>query len=176
MQNLLELIDEIPDFPRTGVLFRDISPLLKNRFRETIEAMSQLFSLVEWHNIDLVAGIEARGFLFAAPLAYHHHKGVVKIRKPGKLPNTAKKIHYGLEYGESSLEMQQGNSARLLIVDDLMATGGSMSAAADLAQAVGYQVTGIATLVNLSALNAFSWRGISCRSVIHYSNHLVKTA
>jgi adenine phosphoribosyltransferase len=169
MQKLAELITEIPDFPRPGILFRDISPLLKEKFRETIDAMSALFSGPEWNNIDMVAGIESRGFLFAGALAYKHNKGLVKVRKSGKLPNIAGKIHYGLEYGESTLEMQQGNGARMLIVDDLLATGGSLRAAAELATQVGYEVTGLATLINLAALNTFSWHGLSCRSVIEYT-------
>ncbi len=168
LENLRRLISEIPDFPKPGILFRDISPLFKLKFRETIDAISALFSSSEWDQIDLVAGIESRGFLLAAPLAYNHNKGVVKIRKPGKLPQVAGKINYGLEYGESSLEMQQGNGMRLLIVDDLLATGGSLHAAADLAQRVGYQVTGLATLINLVELNSFSWQGMACRSVLLY--------
>lgn len=168
MQNLAELINEIADFPKSGVVFRDISPLLKLKFHETIDAMSDLFSTSEWTGFDLIAGIESRGFIFASALAYKYHKGLIKIRKPGKLPNVAGKIHYGLEYGENTLEMQQGHSARLLIIDDVMATGGSMTAAADLAQSVGYQVTAIATLINLTGLNAFSWQGLHCRSVIQY--------
>jgi adenine phosphoribosyltransferase len=168
MQLLRELIQEIPDFPKPGVLFRDISPLLKQKFHETIEAMSALLTTEEWQEIDLIAGIESRGFLLAAPLAYQHHKGLIKIRKPGKLPKVAGKIHYGLEYGENTLEMQQGDGERLLIVDDLLATGGSLRAAADLAQQVGYQVTAFTTLINLTTLNAFSWHNIPCRSVILY--------
>jgi adenine phosphoribosyltransferase len=168
MQKLAKLITEIPDFPQPGIVFRDISPLLKARFSETIDAMSELFSLPEWESIDLVAGIESRGFLFAGALAYKHNKGVVKIRKSGKLPHVAGKIQYGLEYGESSLEMQQGNGERLLIVDDLLATGGSLHAAADLSKSVGYQVVGISTLINLAALNKFCWHGMTCRSVIHF--------
>jgi adenine phosphoribosyltransferase len=168
MHELRQYIREIPDFPKPGVLFRDISPLLREQFHETIEAVSGLFSADEWRQIDLIAGIESRGFIFAAPLAYKQHKGVVKIRKPGKLPLAAGKITYGLEYGTNSLEMQQGNGARLLIVDDLMATGGSMTAAANLAKQVDYHVIGFATLINLAALNTFQWQGISCRSVINY--------
>lgn len=168
MENLRELITAIPDFPKPGILFRDISPLLKFKFKETIDAMSLLFAETEWLHFDLIAGIESRGFLLAAPLAYIHNKGLVKIRKPGKLPQAAGKIHYGLEYGESSLEMQRGNGERLLIVDDLLATGGSLTAAADLATLVGYQVTGLAVLINLTALNNFSWQGLNCRSLLQY--------
>src|SRR4051812_19207949 len=109
MQNLADYIHEIHDFPKPGILFRDISPLLKARFPETIDAMSELFSTLEWHDIDLIAGIESRGFLFAAALAYKHHKGVIKIRKPGKLPNVAATVGYQLEYGHNFLEMQQGH-------------------------------------------------------------------
>ena len=170
MQNLREFITTIPGFPKPGILFRDISPLLKFRFKETIDALDALFSQPEWQNIDLIAGIESRGFLLAAPLAYIHNKGLVKIRKSGKLPKAAGKIKYGLEYGESSLEMQQGNGERLLIIDDLLATGGSLAAAADLAGKVGYQVAGLAVLINLTALNNFSWHGLSCRSVLEYSH------
>lgn len=169
MQKLRDLIAEIPNFPKSGVIFRDISPLLKNHFYQTIDAMSELFSLSEWKEFDLIAGIESRGFLFAAPLAYKHHKGLIKIRKAGKLPKAAAQMKYGLEYGESTLEMQQGSPAQILIVDDLIATGGSMIAAADLATKVGYKVKGIATLINLSTLNNFSWHGMPCRSVISYS-------
>lgn len=168
MANLREFINEIPNFPTPGILFRDISPLLKLHFRETIDAMSQLFSSAEWSAFDFIAGIESRGFLLAGGLAYQHNKGIVKIRKPGKLPNVVGKIQYDLEYGTNALEMQQGNGERLLIIDDLLATGGSLNAAANLAKKVGYQVTGMATLINLATLNTFKWQGISCRSVIHY--------
>lgn len=169
MQNLSEFVADVPDFPKPGILFRDISPLLKFKFKETIDAMDALFSRAEWQNFDLIAGIESRGFLLAAPLAYLHNKGLVKIRKSGKLPNAAGKIQYGLEYGQSSLEMQQGNGERLLIVDDLLATGGSLTAAADLASQVGYHVAGLGVLINLTALNNFSWHGLNCRSVLQYN-------
>ncbi|MBS0350424.1 MAG: adenine phosphoribosyltransferase [Proteobacteria bacterium] len=168
MEKLRKYIAEVPNFPKPGILFRDIAPLLRYKFRETIDAISLLFSTQEWSAIDLVAGIESRGFLFAAPLAYNHNKGVVKIRKAGKLPKAAGQISYGLEYGTSILEMQQGNGMRLLIVDDLLATGGSLYAAAELAKQVGYDVAAFATLINLTALNSFQWQGIACRSVIHY--------
>ena len=168
MDNLRDLISTVPDFPKPGILFRDISPLLKFKFKETINAMDSLFSNTEWQSFDLIAGIESRGFLLAGPLAYIHNKGLVKIRKSGKLPRAAGKIHYGLEYGENTLEMQQGDGSRLLIVDDLLATGGSLAAAADLAKQVGYQVTGLAVLINLTTLNNFSWQGLSCRSVFQY--------
>ncbi len=165
---LKNLIAEIPDFPKPGVLFRDISPLLRTHFTETIDALSALCSSQEWQAIDLIAGIESRGFVFASALAYKQNKGFVKIRKPGKLPSVVGKVHYGLEYGESSLEMQAGDGSKILIVDDVLATGGSMEAAADLAVKVGYEVAGLLCLINLCQLNQFQWRQMQCRSLIDF--------
>jgi len=168
MRDLKALIADVPDFPKPGILFRDVSPLLKDAFGETIDAMSNLFTAEEWQTIDLLAGIESRGFIFAAALAYKQGKGFVKIRKPGKLPLVAGSINYGLEYGSDSLHMQAGDKRRVLICDDLIATGGSMGAAATLCEQVGYQVAGMACLVDLKALNSFSWQGMIVRSVIQY--------
>jgi adenine phosphoribosyltransferase len=169
MIDLTSLIAEVPDFPKLGILFRDVSPLLKANFRATIDAMSDLFSKDEWQQIDVLAGIESRGFIFASALAYKHGKGFVKIRKPGKLPNVAASINYGLEYGSDSLHMQAGDGSRVLICDDLIATGGSMGAAAELCTKVGYQVAGMACLVDLASLNSFSWNGMTVRSAIQYT-------
>lgn len=169
MVDLKSLVSEVPDFPKPGILFRDVSPLLKQEFKATIDAMSTLFSDDEWRAIDVLAGIESRGFIFAAALAYKHGKGFVKIRKPGKLPNVAGSINYGLEYGSDSLHMQAGDGSRMLILDDLIATGGSMGAAANLAEQVGYRVAGMACLVDLASLNSFQWHGMTVRSVIQYS-------
>jgi adenine phosphoribosyltransferase len=130
--------------------------------------MSDLFSSEEWANIDILAGIESRGFIFAAALAYKHGKGFVKIRKPGKLPNVAASVNYGLEYGSDSLHMQAGDGSRVLILDDLIATGGSMGAAAELCTTVGFQVVGMACLVDLASLNSFTWHDMKVRSVIQY--------
>lgn len=168
MQELKQNIAEIKDFPKPGILFRDISPLLKFKFREAIDAMSQLFSENEWSEIQLIAGIESRGFIFASALAYKYSKGMVKIRKPGKLPMITGKMAYQLEYGESFLEMQQGSGEKIVIVDDLIATGGSMKAAAQLVQQVGYQLMGMAAFINLTSLHRFNYHGMICRSVIDY--------
>lgn len=167
-QILKNLIAEIADFPKPGILFRDISPLLRTHFTETIDALSALYSSQEWQAIDLIAGIESRGFIFASALAYKQGKGFVKIRKQGKLPSVAGRVHYGLEYGESSLEMQAGDGGKILIVDDVLATGGSMTAAADLAVKVGYEVVGVMCLINLCQLNQFQWRGMKCRAVLDF--------
>lgn len=165
---LSQFMSNVPDFPKPGILFRDISPLLKNHLHDTIDAMSALFSDAEWANIDLVAGIESRGFIFASALAYKHNKGFIKVRKPGKLPNVHASIEYGLEYGRDKLEMQKGDGSRILILDDLIATGGSMQAACELCETVGYQIGGLACLVDLAALNSFEYHGMKVRSVIHY--------
>jgi adenine phosphoribosyltransferase len=163
---LAQYLDAVPDFPKPGILFQDISPLLKSHFTETIDAMSELFTLDEWAQIDCLAGIESRGFIFASALAYKHHKGFVKIRKPGKLPNVYATQSYGLEYGQDELQMQKGDGSKVVVLDDLLATGGSMAAAVSLCEKVGYKVAGMATLINLTQLNDFEYQGMKVRSVI----------
>lgn len=165
---LAHYMANVPDFPKPGILFRDISPLLKHHFQATIDALSALFSDEEWKQIDHIAGIESRGFIFASALAYKHDKGFIKVRKPGKLPNVHASIEYGLEYGRDKLEMQKGDGSRVILLDDLIATGGSMQAACDLCAQVDYQVVGLACLVDLAALNSFSYQGMTVRSVIQY--------
>ncbi len=163
---LAQYLDTVPDFPKPGIMFSDISPLLKTHFVETIDAMSELFTEQEWAEIDCLAGIESRGFIFASALAYKHGKGFIKVRKPGKLPNVCASINYGLEYGSDTLEMQQGDGSRIVLLDDLIATGGSMGAAAELCEKVGYEVVGMACLIDLASLNSFSYKDHSVRSVI----------
>lgn len=167
---LAQYLDHVPNFPKPGILFSDISPLLKSHFNETIDAMSALFSEEEWRQIDCLAGIESRGFIFAAALAYKHNKCFIKVRKPGKLPNVHASVEYGLEYGSDKLEMQKGDGSRVVLLDDLIATGGSMGAAAQLCEEVGYQVTGMACLVDLKALNSFAYKDMKVRSVIQLSD------
>jgi adenine phosphoribosyltransferase len=167
---LAQYMSNVPDFPKPGILFRDISPLLKHHFRETIDAMSELFTPEEWDKIDHVAGIESRGFIFASALAYKHGKGFIKVRKPGKLPNVHASIEYGLEYGRDKLEMQKGDGSNIILLDDLIATGGSMGATCELCEKVGYNVVGLACLVDLAALNSFEYQGMKVRSVIQYAD------
>jgi adenine phosphoribosyltransferase len=166
--SLRESITSVPDFPKPGILFLDISPLLRAHFGETIAQMAELFSDEEWAKIDLIGGIESRGFILAAGLAAVKQKGFVKIRKADKLPGKVVKRSYGLEYGEDVLEMQYG-SGRMVIVDDVLATGGTLSAAADLARASGHEVAGLLCLIDLTFLNDFLWNGLRCRSLIDYA-------
>lgn len=167
---LAKYLDAVQDFPKPGILFQDISPLLKTHFNETIDAMSALFSEDEWNDIDCLVGVESRGFIFASALAYKHNKGFIKVRKPGKLPNVKAKKSYGLEYGSDSLEMQAGDGQRVVILDDLIATGGSMEAAAHLCEEVGYNIAGIACLIDLTSLNDFHFKGMRVRSVIQFDD------
>ena len=125
MQALRDLVVEIPDFPKPGILFRDISPLLRSHFDATIGAVESLFSDDEWRATDAVAGIESRGFILAAALADRRGKGFVPIRKKGKLPPPVVDVAYDLEYGSGVLEMQTGRG-RLLLIDDVLATGGTL--------------------------------------------------
>ena len=166
---LRQYIKDVPDFPKPGIMFRDISPLLRWHFGEAIAAMADMFSQAEWARIDVVAGIESRGFILAAGLAALQGKGFVKMRKRGKLPGPVVMREYGLEYGQDALEMQPG-SGRILIVDDVLATGGTLAAAADLAQESGHDVRGFCCLVNLAYLNQFTWHRQTARSLIHYDH------
>lgn len=167
---LAQYLDAVPDFPKPGILFQDISPLLRTHFKETIDAMSALFTAQEWQDVDYLVGIESRGFIFAAALAYKHNKGCVKARKPGKLPKVCAQASYGLEYGTDMLEMQKGDGKKVIVFDDLIATGGSMGAATKLCEEVGYQVIGMACLIDLAALNSFSYNEQIVRSVMQFND------
>lgn len=152
--DLRQHIRNIPDFPKSGILFRDVTTLVQNpeAFRYAIQCMAERFESVE---LDAIAGIDARGFIFAAPLALRLNVPLVIIRKKGKLPFDTYSQSYDLEYGTDSLEIHvDAVSAghRVLIVDDLLATGGSLAAAAALVQRSGGVVAGICVAVELSDL------------------------
>ena len=166
---LRQYIRDVPDFPKPGVMFRDIAPLLRWHFGKAIAEMAQMLSAQEWAHIDVIGGIESRGFILAAGLSALKDKGFVKMRKRGKLPKPVVMREYGLEYGHDALEMQPG-SGRILIVDDVLATGGTLAAAAEVARESGHEVKGFCCLVNLAYLNHFSWNGHVARSLIHYDN------
>ncbi len=147
-------IRDIPDFPAPGILFRDITPLLENpdAFRYAVDRMAQRFSAISF---DLIVSIESRGFVFGAPMAYSLGVPLVPARKPGKLPSETLSVTYALEYGSDSMEIHVdaiGEGQRALIVDDLLATGGTMSATAQLVERAGGSVVGCAVVVELSAL------------------------
>jgi adenine phosphoribosyltransferase len=168
MLDLKRLVVDVPDFPRPGILFRDITPLLRDQFEPTIDALGALLDAQDWRRIDAVAGIESRGFILAAALAARRGKGFVPIRKQGKLPPPVVDIAYALEYGSGVLEMRRG-AGRLLLVDDVLATGGTMRAAAELCGLAGYEVLALAALIDLRLAGApFLWRGHGLRYVIDY--------
>jgi adenine phosphoribosyltransferase len=145
------LIRDVRDFPKKGILFKDITTLLKNgaAFKASI---NQLTDLVRVHAPDVVIGMESRGFIFAAPIAYQLNAGFVPVRKLGKLPAEVISAEYDLEYGTNTLELHIDavrNGDRVLIVDDLLATGGTVSATIDLVERLGGNVVAVAFLVEL---------------------------
>ncbi len=153
--NIESLIRAIPDFPIPGILFRDITPLLKDSagFKAAIDLFVNQF---KGQRIDYVVGIEARGYMIGAPVAYILNAGFIPVRKPGKLPAKKLKEEYALEYGTNSLEIHDdavGHGQRVLIVDDLLATGGTAAATGRLLAKLGAEVVGYAFLIELAALN-----------------------
>jgi adenine phosphoribosyltransferase len=167
VQQLKAAIRDVQDFPKPGILFRDISPLLKSHFAATIEALDGLLTEVEWRAIDAVAGIESRGFILGAALALRRGKGFVLVRKQGKLPPPVVEVSYALEYGSGVLEMQRGQG-RVLLIDDVLATGGTLSASADLCVRAGYSVAALAVLIDLKLVVDYRWRDLPLRAVVSY--------
>jgi adenine phosphoribosyltransferase len=152
---LRSLIRDVPDFPKEGVLFKDITPLLADPI-----AFSTVIDLLVVHfgrgNVDKVVGIEARGFIIASPVAYHFGAGFVPVRKKDKLPWNTEAVEYSLEYGTATLEVHTDAvraGERVLIVDDVLATGGTAKATADLVERIGGKVVGLAFLIELGFLN-----------------------
>jgi adenine phosphoribosyltransferase len=167
MIDLKSYIRNVADFPQPGILFRDIAPLLRDAFGETIAALSALLDASEWAEIDAVAGVESRGFILAAALALRHDKGFVLVRKKGKLPPPVVGLEYGLEYGSGVLEMQPGQG-RLVLVDDVLATGGTLLAAATLAERAGYEIAQSIVLVDLRLKPPFRWDRAPVRAALEY--------
>jgi len=171
LEDLKRFIRDVPDFPKKGVLFKDITTLL-NQPRALRQAVDGLSAPFLKEKIDHVVGIESRGFIFSPAVAYHLGAGFVPIRKPGKLPAKTEKISYTLEYGQDSLEVhqdaiQKGN--RILIVDDLIATGGTARATKDLIERLGGEVVGFSFLVELTFLNGrHKLGGVPIHSLIRY--------
>jgi len=164
-------IRAIPDFPIPGILFRDITPLLKDK--QGFKAAIDLFvSRYKDRKIDYVVGIEARGYMLGAPLAYSIGAGFVPVRKPGKLPYSKLSESYALEYGTNSLEIHEdalGNGDRVLVVDDLLATGGTAAATRRLLERLGAKIEGFAFLIELEALKGRdALNGVDVTTFIKY--------
>jgi adenine phosphoribosyltransferase len=155
VERLKALVRDVPDFPQEGIVFKDITPLLADPI-----AFSTVIDLIVVHfgrgNVDKVVGIEARGFILASPVAYHFGAGFVPVRKKDKLPWQTESADYALEYGTATLEIHKDAvtaGERVLVVDDVLATGGTAAATARLVERIGGKVVGIACLIELGFLN-----------------------
>jgi len=169
--NLKDRIDEFPDFPKKGILFRDFSPILRDpsAISYVVDEFSKYFHTKDF---DIFAGIESRGFLFACALALHYKKGMIMIRKKGKLPGKTEKLSYKIEYGTDTIEIQKDavkKGQRFVICDDLLATGGTSKASAKLIEKMGGIISGLAFIIELTELGGM--KGISkynCKSLVKY--------
>jgi len=171
MEDLKKLIREVPDFPKQGILFYDITTLLKDKtgFRKVIDRLTER---IRPFGADLVLGIEARGFIFAPALAYNLHAGFVPVRKPNKLPAAAERITYELEYGMDTLEMHKDAvkpGMRVVVADDLLATGGTSHATIRLVERLGGQVVAVSFVIELEALKGRErLKGYEVLSLLQY--------
>jgi len=170
-EHLKKLIREVPDFPKKGILFYDITTLLKDRvgLATLIDALAEHYI---GKDVDLVLGMEARGFIFAPALAYRLNAGFVPVRKPGKLPAETTKYDYALEYGTNTLEVHKDaihRGQRVIIVDDLLATGGTAEATTKLATSLGAEIAGLGFVVELDFLKGREkLRQFDVFSLLHY--------
>ena len=169
--DLKKLIREVPDFPKPGILFYDITTLLKDKlgFARLIDALTEHYIN---HDIDLVLGIEARGFIFGPALAYRLNAGFIPVRKPKKLPSEVLQWKYDLEYGQDTLEIHKDAiqpGQRVIICDDLLATGGTARAAAEMVKALGGEIHGMGFVVELDGLKGRDkLKGYVVFSLLHY--------
>ncbi|MBA3805088.1 MAG: adenine phosphoribosyltransferase [Acidobacteria bacterium] len=173
MNELKAMIREVPDFPKPGINFYDITTLLKHPdgLRRTVDALAAQFDGLK---VNTVIGVEARGFIFAPALAYHMGAGFVPVRKPRKLPAECASISYDLEYGQDTLEIHRdaiGQGHRVIIADDLLATGGTARAVVDLVEGLGGEVAGLVFVVELEFLPGRKrLEGYDVRSLIKYQS------
>jgi adenine phosphoribosyltransferase len=173
MDDLKQLIREVPDFPKPGINFYDITTLLKHPegLRKAVDALAAEY---DGEKVDTVIGVEARGFIFAPALAYHLGAGFVPVRKPKKLPAECASISYDLEYGQDTLEIHRdavGNGHRVIIADDLLATGGTAKAVCNLVEGLGGTVVGLVFVVELEFLPGRQrLEGYDVRSLIKYQS------
>jgi adenine phosphoribosyltransferase len=171
LTRIMARIRDVPDFPKPGILFYDITTLLKDQhgFAQLIDAFAQYYI---GKHVDLVLGIEARGFIFGPALAYRLNAGFVPVRKPGKLPAPTSRIKYDLEYGSDSLEIHTDAiepGQRVIIVDDLLATGGTMQATVQLVEQAGGIVAGLAVAIELDFLKGRTkFPNYDVFSLLHY--------
>lgn len=166
LADLKGMIRKVPDFPKKGVQFLDITPILGNAsaFQHLILLMGEK---IHWPDIDVVIGIESRGFLLASALAAKYNKGLTLCRKAGKLPPPTVSASYALEYGEATIEMNLGQG-RALIVDDVLATGGTLQAAVEISQKAGYQVCDLLVLIDIQFLNQMKFKNEKIKSLFQY--------
>jgi adenine phosphoribosyltransferase len=168
---LKQLIREVPDFPKKGILFYDITTLLKDKlgFATLIDQLAEHYI---GKKIDLILGMEARGFIFGPALAYRLNAGFVPVRKPGKLPAATARVSYDLEYGSNTLEVHKDAiqpGQQVLIVDDLLATGGTAAATVDLVKSLGGDIAGLGFVVELDFLRGREkLKGCDVFSLLHY--------
>ena len=166
MHPLEKYIKNVPDFPKPGVGFKDITPIMRDHWPEMIKAMSEG---INWSEIDVVVGIESRGFILGAAMALQHGKGFLPVRKKGKLPPPVVAQSYTLEYGTDTLEMAVNERpARVLLVDDVLATGGTLNATRALCEKNHFEVKALAVFINLSFLNNFQSSGQKLHAVLTY--------
>lgn len=170
--NLDRIITKHPDFPKPGILFRDINPVFRNA--NALKYVAGAFKAFPKSKFDAVAGIESRGFVVATALAMKHGKGMVMIRKAGKLPGNTVRKSYDIEYGSATMEIQNGavkKGSRILVADDLIATGGTAVAAAQLIEELGAKVVGFAFVIELAGLKGadrLREKGYKVQSLVVY--------
>lgn len=170
LSNLMGLVRDVADYPKPGIVFKDITPVLADAaaFAQAIEQLAQPFL---GQRIDTVIGIESRGFMFAAPIALRLAAGFVPVRKPGKLPRAVERVEYALEYGSDAVEMHSdavAPGARVLVVDDVIATGGTAAAAVALAHGRGAHIVAATFFIELTFLQGAEKLGVPCVSLLRY--------